>query len=131
VTIFLSAEQVLFIHHRIIEETGGSHGLRDLALLLSAIGRPYSTFDGKNLYPDLFAQAAALMDSLIHNHPFLDGNKRTSITAASLFIFLNGYTLKVSHAEMVRFTLKCTQSKVSIEQMAKWFKLYCVPNSFN
>jgi death-on-curing protein len=60
---FLSAEQILFIHARLIEETGGSHGVRDLNLLLSPIGRPQSNFGGQDLYPDLFSKAAAWMES--------------------------------------------------------------------
>jgi death on curing protein len=55
-------------------------------MLLSALGRPQATFDEKELYPDLFSKAAALMDSLVRNHPFVDGNKRTAITAAALFL---------------------------------------------
>jgi death-on-curing protein len=86
----LTPEQVLFIHSRLVTETGGSHGLRDLALLESAVARPRATFDSKELYPDLFTKAAALMDSLIKNHHFLDGNKRTGITATGLFFRING-----------------------------------------
>ena len=82
--IYLTPEQVLFIHSRLVAETGGSHGVRDLGLLESAVARPRATFDGKELYPDLFTKTAVLMDSLINNHPFLDGNKRTGITAAGL-----------------------------------------------
>ena len=82
---FLTAEQILFIHARLIDETGGSHGVRDLSMLLSAAGRPQATYGSQDLYPDFFHKAGALMDSLIRNHPFLDGNKRTGIAAAVLF----------------------------------------------
>jgi death-on-curing protein len=74
---YLSPEQVLFLHARLIEETGGGHGLRDLALLESAGSRPQATFGGQDLYPDLFAMAAALMESLIRNHPFSECHSRT------------------------------------------------------
>ncbi len=60
----LTVEQVLFLHARLIEETGGAHGVRDLSLLESAVARPWSTFGGRDLYPNLFFKAAALMDSL-------------------------------------------------------------------
>ena len=76
----LTAEQVLFIHYRLIEETGGIHGIRDIPLLQSAVARPMATFGSDDLYPDIFSKAAALMHSIIKNHPFVDGNKRTSIT---------------------------------------------------
>ena len=80
---YLTVEQVLFIHMRLIAETGGSPGLRDLGLLASAVARPQATFGGEDLYPDLLSKAAALMDSLVRNHPFVDGNKRVGITAAA------------------------------------------------
>ena len=82
---YLTAEQVLFIHARLIVETGGAHDVRELGLLLSAVARPQATFDGQDLYPDLFMKAAALLESLIGNYAFVDGNKRTAITSTGLF----------------------------------------------
>jgi death-on-curing protein len=122
VTRYLLPEQVLFIHYRLIEETGGEHGVRDLALLLSALGRPQATFDGKELYTNVFFKAAALMDSLIRNHPFIDGNKRTAITSIGLFLRLNGYVLRVEQDEIVRFTLACAQSQKSLEEIRLWLQ---------
>ena len=105
-TRFLTVPQILFFHTRLIDETGGSHELRDLGLLEAAQARSQATFAGKLLYPDLFDQAAALMHPLINNHPFLDGNKRTDITAAGLFLQLNGYQLTASNDKLESFTLK-------------------------
>ncbi len=82
---YLTAEQVLFLHARLIEETGGSHGIRDVGLLQSAVARPRATFEGEDLYPDVCSKAAALMHSLINNHPFVDGNKRTGTAALKSF----------------------------------------------
>ena len=123
---FLTPEQVLFLHSRLIQETGGAHGLRDLAMLLSALGRPQATFDGKDLYADIFSKGAALMDSLIRNHPFVDGNKRTAIAAAALFLRLNGYSLMVENDEIVRFTLACAQSQVILEEISAWLQRFSV-----
>ena len=123
-TQYLTAEQILFLHSRLIAETGGGHGIRDLGMLLSALGRPQATFDEKELYPDLFSKAAALMDSLVRNHPFVDGNKRTAITAAALFLRFNGYQLVVENTEMVRFTLACAQSQRSLDEITNWFRQY-------
>lgn len=125
-TRYLTPEQVLFLHSRLIAETGGGHGLRDLGMLLSALGRPQGTFDGKDLYPDLFSKAAALIDSLVRNHPFVDGNKRTAITSAALYLRMNGYRLKVENEEMVRFTLACAQSQLSLDEIMDWFKQYSI-----
>jgi death-on-curing protein len=119
---YLTAEQVLFIHARLITETGGSHGLRDLSMLLSAIGRPQASFDNQDLYPDLYNQAAALLDSLIRNHPFIDGNKRTGIVAAGLFLQINGYRLTASDTELETFTLEVARAQKNIDKIAAWFR---------
>ena len=90
---YLTVEQLLFLHSRIIDETGGLHGVRDLKLLQSAIARPKTTVGGKEAYAGVFSKAAALMESLARNHPFLDGNKRTAIAGAGIFLLRNGYKL--------------------------------------
>jgi len=99
--------------------------VRDLSMLLSALGRPQASFDDRDLYPDLFSKAAALMDSLIRNHPYMDGNKRSAIAATGLFLAINGYTLNVKDEEMVRFTLACAQSQVALDEIQEWLKLHC------
>jgi death-on-curing protein len=124
---YLTVEQVLFLHARLIEETGGSHGVRDVALLESAVARPQATFDGVDLYPDLFYKAAALMDSLIRNHPFIDGNKRTGIAAAALFLRQNGRYLTATNSELEAFTLYVTESRPDVSEIAAWLKTYSDP----
>ena len=126
-TQYLVAEQILFLHSRLIVETGGAHGVRDLGMLLSALGRPQATFEDQELYPDLFTKTAALMDSLVRNHPFVDGNKRTAITAAGIFLRFNYYQLVVENEEMVRFTLACAKSQLSISEMTDWFVRHSSP----
>lgn len=83
------------------------------------------TFGGNDLYSDLFSKAASPLDSLIRDHPFVDGNKRTTITAAALFMKLNGFSLVVSNEEMARFTLACAQSKVTLEEISAWLQQFC------
>jgi death-on-curing protein len=126
VTRYLTPEQVLFLHSRLIEETGGEHGVRDLAMLLSALGRPQATFDNSELSASIFMKAAALLDSLIRNHPFIDGNKRTAIASAGLFLSLNGYSLRVDNPEMARFILACAQSQVALEDIGVWLKNFSI-----
>jgi len=118
---YLSAEQVLFIHSRLVDTTGGTHGIRDIGLLQSSVERPKATFEGKDLYPDVFHKASALMESLIKNHPFIDGNKRTAITAAGIFLQINGHPLNTSQQNLERFTLKMAAGKVSLRDASKWF----------
>ncbi len=119
---YLTSEQVLFIHARLIAETGGSHGVRDLGLLQSAIARPQATFDGQDLYPDVFARAGALMESLLQNHPFVDGNKRTAITSAAMFLRMNGYRLTASNAEVEQFTFAALLEHWPVDWLAEWFE---------
>ena len=119
---FLSAEQVLFIHARMIEETGGSHGVRDLGLLESAVARPQATYEGKELYEDIFTRAAALMDSLINNHPFVDGNKRTGVAAAALLLRLNGWQLNPSPADLERQTLRVATESLAVQELGAWLR---------
>ncbi len=119
---YLSAEQVLFIHSRLIDETGGSHGIRDVGLLQSAVGRSKATYDGKDLYPDIFHKVAALMESLIKNHPFVDGNKRTAITSAGILLQMNGFIIETSQKDLERFTLGMAHGKIPVEDAAEWFK---------
>ena len=118
---YLTPEQILFLHARLIDETGGRHGLRELGLLESA-ARPRATFGGEDLYPDLFSQAAALMDSLIRNHPFVDGNKRTGITAAGLFLRRNGYRLTAKNSDLLSITMKIAKSQSDLEELIIWFR---------
>lgn len=119
---YLTAEQVLFIHARLITETGGEHGYIDLGLLQSAVARPQATFDRQELYPGLFSKAAALLESLIGNHAFLDGNKRTAIAAAALFLRLNGFRLTANNQQLEVFTLQCAQHLLSLDQIEQWLE---------
>ncbi len=118
----LTAEQVLFIHARLTEETGGSHGVRDLGMLLSAVGRPGATFEGQELYPDLFSQAAALMESLINNHPFVDGNKRTGVAATALFLRRNGYQLEAGNEALLTVVMRIAGGDTDLGVLDVWLR---------
>jgi len=119
---YLSTVQVLFVHSRLIAETGGGTGLRDVGLLEAAVAHPQATFAGMDLYPALWSKAAALMHSLINNHPFLDGNKRVGIAAAAVFLQRNGRRMTASNQEVERFTLLVAQGEVSLDEIATWLE---------
>src|SRR2546428_144507 len=85
--------RVYEIHEIIIAETGGLTGLREPALLHSAVARPFATFGGQELYPSDFEKAAALFHSLIKSHPFVDGTKRTALSSAIFFLNRCGYLI--------------------------------------
>ena len=120
--IYLSVEQVLFLHDRLIEETGGEHGVRDLGGLESALARPHAAFGDTAFYPDVFSKAAVLMDGLTRNHTFIDGNKRISVSTAVLFLHVNGYRLTATNPELEEFAIYVTTMKPSIDTIADWFR---------
>ncbi len=117
---YLILDEVIAIHDSMIELYGGSFGIRDLGLIQSAIGRPQVTFDGEDLYSSVFDKAAALFHSLMFNHAFVDGNKRTTVTTTARFLFLNGYELEVDQKEIVLFALKVENEHLTMETIAMW-----------
>lgn len=119
---YLSGEDVLVIHHEIIEATGGTHGVRDAGLLISAVERPKMRYAGKELYKGVFRKAAAYFDSFARHHVFIDGNKRTAVAASARFLFVNGHELTASNKEVEEFALSVVIEKLSIETIAAWFK---------
>lgn len=120
--IYLSTTQILAIHDQMIKRFGGSSGLRDITLLESAIARPQATFDQKDLYNEIFKKAGALMESLLKNHPFVDGNKRTSLTATGIFLQLNGYKLKNYHEDEIVFAIEVANQTLGVEKITQWLK---------
>ncbi len=119
---YLNIHQVLAIYNEVMNETGGSEGIRDIGLLESAVARPQSSFAGEEFYPDVFSKAAALGHSIIHNHSFIDGNKRTGYMAMRLFLNVNGYDLKAPLKEKYKFVMEIAQSMKEEESIAQWLK---------
>jgi death-on-curing protein len=120
--ISLTAEQVLFLHARIVEETGGSHGVRDVGLLESAVARPQASFGGEDLYPSLIDKDAALLESLIGNHPFVDGNKRTGVAAAGLLLERNGRRLTATNEELEASAVEVAERRLSLDAIKVWME---------
>lgn len=124
---YLTLEEVYLLHERLIQLTGGSSGLRDPGLLESAVARPRASFDGEELYPDLWTKAAGLMQSLIKNHPFVDGNKRTAVTATAIFLELNHHRLTASNDEVLRFAVQAAGGQAELEEIAAWLEAHSSP----
>lgn len=114
---YLQLEEVLAIRDSIMEETGGRKGILDFTLLHSAVERPKATFAGQDLYPTIFDKTAALIHSLILNHPFNDGNKRTGLAIAVRFLYINGYRLKYSE-RLAEFTLDIQKHRINLEEIS-------------
>lgn len=124
--VFLKISQVLFIHDLMVKRFGGSHGIRDTGLIESAVARPQATFEGKYLYNSILDKAAALLQSLLKNHPFIDGNKRTALTSAGIFLKKNGYKLINNHKQEVAFAIRVDNGNLTVEQISKWLKEHSV-----
>jgi death on curing protein len=122
VTLYLSIDQILALHANLVGEFGGSTGVRDRGLLEAAVARPAMTFGGDDLYEDVPAKAAALLHSLVLNHPFLDGNKRVGIHAAEFFLESNGWSLEATDDELEALTLSVAEGKMAAEALAIWFR---------
>ncbi len=118
--IRLTEQQVLAVHSRMIEMTGGSDGVRDRSLLDSALNAPFQTFDGKEIYPALLSKAAVMCRSIISNHPFVDGNKRIGIHVMLIFLELNGIELQYSQNELIELGLEVASSNLSSDDILKW-----------
>lgn len=121
---YLTVKDVLLLHQMAIDEFGGSHGLRDLGLLESAVARPSSTYDGEELYPDIYTKGAALVHSLLLNHQFVDGNKRTAMFSVMTFLELNGFELTASQKDIVEAALWIENKQPEIEEIASWLKAH-------
>jgi len=119
---YLTVKQILLIHSMVIDESGGSHGIRDHHALLAIESLPKQAFGGQELYPDIFQKAAVYARNIIFNHPFVDGNKRTAMTAASVFLEDNDYQLIVKDGEIEKFALKIITHRLNLEDIANWFK---------
>ena len=115
---FLSLDEVLAIHQRVIDVFGGADGVRDLGLVESALYRPQSGY-----YEDLTAMAAALFESLIMNHPFVDGNKRVAFFATDVFLRLNGWWLKVNASEACSLLTELLETgQCDFEHLLIWIR---------
>lgn len=119
---YVPIEDVVYIHEMIIATTGGKGGVRDFVMLHGAVSRPQATFAGKDLYPGIHKKAAALMHSLLLNHAFEDGNKRTSIAVCERFLFVNGYAMVATSKQKVAFTLDIEAKTFDFDAITAWLK---------
>lgn len=116
----LSKEQILMLHRQLIEETGGSFGIRDEEMLDSAIQNPFQTFGGTELYPSIQAKAAQLCFGLVKNHAMVDGNKRLGAHVMLVFLALNGCELSYSMKELEDIILTVASKGTSSDEILTW-----------
>ncbi len=121
---YLTVEEVLEINAELM---GGRHALRDQGLLDSAVARPKASAFGSDAYPDLVSKAAALLHSLVLNHAFVDGNKRTAVLATLVFLDLNGYVIRWNQHEALDFVLRLVTHQVELDDAIRFLRSRMYP----
>ena len=116
----ISTKEILTIHKELIDNFGGSHGVRNLTLLESALARPFQTYDNTDLYKTSLDKAAALIESLLINHPFIDGNKRTGYTTLRLFLMQHGLDFTASQTSRYDFVIAIAAGDLKFEGILLW-----------
>lgn len=119
---YLSAEDILLLHHQLIEDFGGSHGIRDENRLAAVVAAPQQKAFGAEQYPSIFEKATVYARNIIADHLFVDGNKRSGITSASIFLIKNGYSLTANSKDLEDFAVQIAVEKCDIPQIAAWFE---------
>ena len=117
---YLSFGEVVELHQKILAQSGGATGVRDVGLIESALAQPRATFDGVDLHPTIAEKAAALGFALVANHPFLDGNKRVGHAAMEVFLVLNGYEIVASVDEQERVVLDVASGVLNRSDFSEW-----------
>ena len=123
---YLTVGEVLEIYSRVMEQSGGGVGIHDLGALESAVAQPRMTFNGEELYPTLVEKASALGFSLIQNHPFVDGNKRSGHAAMESFLMFNGYEISASVDEQVKVILGVASGKIDRNAFTNWLREHII-----
>ena len=126
---YLTLSEVLELHRRVIELSGGAEGVHELAGVASAVAQPMMTFGGDELYPTLAQKAAALCFSLVLNHPFVDGNKRIGHAAMETFLVLNGHELSAAVDDSEQLFLQLAAGNVERDELVDWISSNIKPFS--
>jgi len=116
----IDIQDVILIHEILIENFGGSKGIRDHGLLESAISRPFQTFDKEDLYSNPVEKAAALIESVLINHPFVDGNKRIGYVLMRLLLMEFGVDIIATEEEKYDFVIKIAEGKYHQTEIIEW-----------
>ena len=122
----ISLEEVLFLHEKSIADFGGAIGIRDYGMLESAVNRPASSFAGEELYPSPFGKAAAILESIVKNHPFVDGNKRTGWLACGATLRIYRFKFTLSQEEAYDFVIKVAATHIEFVDIVLFIELNSV-----
>lgn len=119
----ISIDEVEEIQKVLINTFGGIHGVRDRSALDSALQRPFQTFNQVDLYPSILEKASALLESILINHPFIDGNKRIGYTLLRLFLIKNDFDISGSQEMKYNFIIEIASGKIKYDDILSWLKL--------
>lgn len=120
--IKLNFDDIIIFHNQSINMYGGIDGIRDCGRIESAINGMYQTVFGEDIYPELSDKAAHLANEIIMGHPFLDGNKRTGMSAMLSYLQLNGFNVQATNEEVIEVGLAVAQSKMNKSQLKSWIE---------
>lgn len=112
------------LHDKLISDFGGSSGIRDKGSLESALARPFQTFDGNELYPTALQKAASILESILINHPFVDGNKRTGYVLMRLFLLQNNLDLYATEDEKYSLVSGVAAGDIDFEEILHWLEVH-------
>ena len=121
---YLTLSELLQLHRHLVERSGGSVGIHSVAALESALAQPRMTFSGEDLYPSITEKAAALGFSLVRNHPFVDGNKRTGHAAMEVFLILNSFEIGASVDEQEQIILQLAAGELERKAFTEWLRAH-------
>jgi len=121
---YVTLEEILRLHFQVIEDFGGSHGIREENRLKSVTEAPKQVIFGGEQYPSLHQKAAVYLRNIVGDHPFNDGNKRTAITVCGIFLIRNSTGLKAMPKELEDFTMKVATEHLEIDEIATWLKTH-------
>lgn len=122
----LTLEQLLILHQRVIQQSGGASGIRDKGILESALAQPEMSYGGQALCPTIIEKVAALGYSLIQNHPFIDGNKRIGHAAMEVTLLMNGYKIHADVDTQEAVIMAVASSKMNRELFLQWLQQHIV-----
>ena len=120
----INIAEVELIHQTLIETFRGAQGIRDASALKSALARPFQTFDNKELYPSVLEKAAALTESILINHPFIDGNKRTGYAILRLYLLKYGLDIKASGDNTYEFIINIASGVFKYDDILAWLRVH-------
>lgn len=122
--IWVSAEDVISIHARVIQKSGGMDGLRDRAALEAAIAAPLQSFEGQDLFPTVLEKIARIGYGLASNHAFVDGNKRIGAMMVQLLLGWNGYSLQLQRGELADMFIAIADGQAGQEELLAWMRAH-------